>query len=68
MINLTDAERSKFSSWLRQEAQTNKDLIVQMKAALTPDAVINRYKALSTAMTIVALELEETETQEISRG
>lgn len=61
MITLTADERRKFSLWLRQDADSNQQLIEQMENLPHLAAVIEFKKREIAAAIIVAVGLDATE-------
>jgi hypothetical protein len=66
MITLTQEERNKFVSWLKQDATNNDELVQQMEKISLPKNIIDTKKKEIMAEMIVANMLENTESQEFS--
>lgn len=66
MINLTDQERRKFSRWLEQEADTQKQLIDQMEKLGPGSAMfLPHMKTELAAMIIIYRKLDDVEVMSI---
>lgn len=62
---LTDAERRRFSEWLKQDAESNVMLAEQLRAMPHLAALMKMKQALATAEILVARELDSAESQTI---
>jgi len=54
MINLTQQEREKFALWLKQDAETDKGMIEQLKKINAPEVIINKKGKEMIAKMIVS--------------
>ena len=61
MITLTAEERRKFSAWLRQDADSNEKLIIQMRGLSYAGAIVEVKMREITAAIVVADGLDSTE-------
>lgn len=57
MVTLSQEERQKFATYLKEVAATNQKLVDQMVAIKAPAAVIKKYEVLIAAYSITANEL-----------
>lgn len=60
MLLLTAAERDRFAAWLEYEAESDRQMIEQMRKLSVPAAVIDRRKLEIAAALIIAKKLRET--------
>lgn len=58
---LTDAERTKFAEWLRNEAASTKSIMEQAKKINVGEAMNHRWKIELLACELIAAKLEQTE-------
>jgi len=65
MVWLTDEERSKFATFLYEQAASNEGLIEQMKKVRTPQVIIERYQVEAEAAKLIARMLSSGETMSI---
>lgn len=67
MINLTDAEREKFATYLEQQASMDQDIITQLEKMTDPtmQAMAKKFRTEMMAAKIVAAKLRSIETQSV---
>lgn len=58
---LTDAERTRFAEWLRNEAASTKAIMEQAKKLNIGEVMNRRWKIELLACEIIAAKLEQTE-------
>lgn len=62
---LTKEEREKFSTWLKNEAASDRAIITQMEKLPGMEAVAKRYKLEVVAAELIARKLDSIEDQTI---
>jgi len=68
VITLTQDERNKFSAWLRQEAESYRDILVQLEKLSGVDPIVKQKKQYVVACIIVANTLDSIEEETIGPG
>lgn len=65
LINLTNEERTKFAAWLRQEEQTEINMMEQAKKINLPAPILTHMARYALACSMIAHKLETTEVMTI---
>jgi hypothetical protein len=67
IIQLTQAERDKFATWIEQEAESDRLILGQMDKTTIPEMMKTQWRAKIMAFAIVSRHLRSIEDQEISQ-
>jgi hypothetical protein len=66
MVVLTQADRDKFSAWLKQDVESNREIIIELQKLPYAEAVVKQKKQQMAACIIVANLLDSIEDQIVS--